>query len=137
MVYAVNDYARLVGIKLGDTPEVAWEYLDDLSEVSSPLATPEFVIMAASYGAVTCLDSRTGERLWLEEFPDGFYSSPILVGENVYLMDFEGILYVFKAAREYELVSRNTLGEAAMTIPAFMPGRIFIRGEEHLFGIGK
>ncbi len=137
MVYAVNDYARLVGIKLGDAPEVVWEYLDDLAEVSSPLATPEFVIMAASFGAVTCLDSRTGERLWIEEFPEGFYSSPILVGDNVYLMDFEGVLYIFKAAREYELVSRNELGEGATTIPAFMPGHIYIRGEENLFCIGK
>ncbi len=137
MVFAVNDYARLVGINLGDTPEIAWEYLDDLSEVSSPLATPEVILMCASFGAVTCLDSRTGERLWLEDFPEGFYSSPILAGDNVYLMDFNGVVFVFKAAREYELVGQNELGENAVTIPAFMPGRIFIRGEEHLFCIGK
>jgi outer membrane protein assembly factor BamB len=136
MVYAVNDYARLVGIQLGETPEVVWEYIDDLSEVSSPLATKDIVIMAASYGTVTCFDSKTGERLWLQEFDDGFYSSPILVGDNVYLMDISGVMYVFRADEDFQLISRNELGEDAMTIPAFMHGRIYIRGEKHLFCIG-
>lgn len=137
MVFAVNDYARLAGIKLGDSAEMVWEYIDDLSEVSSPLATKEYVFMSASYGTVTCLDSKTGERLWLEEFEEGFYSSPILVGELVYLMDVRGVTYVFKADKDYQPVSRNELGENAMSIPAFMHGRIYIRGTKNLFCIGE
>ena len=137
MVFAVNDYARLVGINLGETPDVAWEYLDDLSEVSSPLAAKGFLIMAASYGTVTCFDSKTGERFWIEEFDEGFYSSPILAGDNVYLMDMSGTLYVFKADREYQLVSQNELGEMAVAIPAFMHDRIYIRGVKNLFCIGE
>jgi len=137
MVFAVNDYARLVGIKLSETPEIAWEYIDDLSEVSSPLATKDYLFMAASYGALSCFDSKTGERLWIEDFRDGFYSSPVLVGENVFLMDFTGVIIIFKADREYQLVARNELGEGAVTIPAFMHNRIYIRGDEHLFCIGE
>jgi outer membrane protein assembly factor BamB len=137
MVYVVNDYARLVAIKLGETPDVAWEYIDDLSEVSSPLATNDLVIMAASYGAVTCFDKKTGERLWIQDFKEGFYSSPVLVGDSVYLMDYSGVIYVFKAAREYQLISQHELGESAVTIPAFMYNRIYIRGEKNLFCIGE
>ncbi len=137
MVFAVNDYARLVGITLGDTPEVAWEYLDDLSEVASLLATEDLVFMAASFGTVTCLDAKSGERYWFEDFDEGFYSSPILVGDKVYLMDISGVMSVFKAAKTFELLARSELGEGAVTIPAFMPGRIYIRGDEHLFCIGK
>jgi outer membrane protein assembly factor BamB len=137
MVYAVNDYARLVGINLGETPEVAWEYLDDLSEVSSPLAAKGFLFMAASYGTVTCFDSKTGERFWIEDFDEGFYSSPILVGDNVYLMDMSGTMYVFKADKEYQLIGQNELGEMAVAIPAFMHDRIYIRGVKNLFCIGE
>jgi outer membrane protein assembly factor BamB len=136
MVYVVNDYARLAAIRLGETPEVAWEYIDDLSEVSSPLATNDLVIMAASYGAVTCFDKKTGERLWIQDFKEGFYSSPVLVGDSVYLMDYSGVIYVFKAEREYRLISQHELGEKAVTIPAFMHNRIYIRGEKSLFCIG-
>jgi outer membrane protein assembly factor BamB len=137
MVFAVNDYARLAGIRLGESAELVWEYIDDLSEVSSPLATKDFVFMAASYGTVTCFDSKTGERFWIEEFDEGFYSSPILVGDLVYLMDMSGVTYVFKADKEYQLISQNELGEMAVSIPAFMHGRIYIRGRNNLYCIGK
>jgi outer membrane protein assembly factor BamB len=136
MVYVVNDYARLAAITLGETPNVAWEYIDDLSEVASPLATKDLVIMAASYGAVTCFESKTGERLWIQDFDEGFYSSPILVGDSVFLMDMFGVTYVFKAEKEFQLLSKNELGERAMAIPAFMHNRIYIRGEKNLFCIG-
>jgi outer membrane protein assembly factor BamB len=137
MVFVVNDYARLAGIKLGESAELVWEYIDDLSEVSSPLATKDYLIMAASYGTVTCFENKTGERLWIEEFDEGFYSSPILVGELVYLMDISGIMYVFKADKEFQLISQNDLGEMAVSIPAFMQGRIYIRGKKNLYCIGK
>jgi len=137
MVFVVNEYARMAAIKLGPEPEVAWEYLDDLSEVSSPLAAKGLVLMPASYGTVTCLDAATGEQLWFQDFDEGFYSSPVLVGDNVYLMDMMGVMYIFKAEREYQLVGQCDLGERAMTIPAFMHDRIYVRGEKHLFCIGK
>ena len=137
MVFAVNDYARLAAIKVGEAPELIWEYIDDLSEVSSPLATNDLVFMAASYGTVTCIESKTGKRLWIEEFDEGFYSSPLLVGEYVYLMDMEGVVHIFKADKEFQLISRNELGERAVTIPAFMHRRIYIRGLENLYCIGN
>ncbi len=137
IVFAVNDYARLVGIKLTETPEVVWEYIDDLSEVASPLATKELVFMAASFGTLSCFDSKTGERYWFHDFDEGFYSSPILVGDKVYCMDMFSVMYIVKAQKEFELISQNELGEHAMTIPAFMHNRIYIRGEKHLFCIGK
>ncbi len=135
-VYAVNEYARLAAIDTNNPTEVAWEYIDDLSEVSSPVAAKGLLFMPSSYGTISCFDAKTGERLWLHEHEEGFYSSPILVGENVYLMDMDGLMLIFSAAREFELLKSNSLGERAMTIPAFKHGRIYIRGEKHLFCIG-
>ena len=137
MVFAVNDYARLVGIDLSGEPSIAWEVIDDLSEVSSPVASGGLVFMAASYGALSCLDAKTGELLWIEDFDDGFYSSHILSGGNIYLMDMSGVTHIIKAAREFEVTARNPLGEKAVTIPAFMPGRIYIRGYKNLICIGS
>ncbi len=137
MVFAVNEYARLAAIKLGAAPEIAWEVIDDLSEVSSPLAANGLVFMAASYGTVTCYDAATGERHWLQEYDEGFYSSPILVGDRVYLMDMAGVTHIFKADAEFQSLGRNELGEAAMTIPAFMHDRIYIRADKHVYCIGE
>lgn len=137
MVYVVNEYARLAAIRIAPTPELIWEYEDDLSEVSSPLATSNLLFMASSYGAVTCFNNKTGEVFWNHEFEEGFYSSPVLAGEQVYLIDMAGVTQIFKADSSFQLVSQSPLGERAMTIPAFKEGQIYIRGINNLFCIGS
>lgn len=137
MVFAVNENAKLAAIKLEGTPEVLWESTDDLSEVSSPLATKDFLFVATSYGTVSCFDSKTGKRYWFQDLDNGFYSSPILVGNNVYLMDMNGVMYSFKAEKEFSLVNKCELGEKAITIPVFMHNRIYIRGSKNLYCIGE
>jgi len=137
IVFAVNEYARLVGINLEGTPEILWNYDDDLSEVSSPVATKEFLIVPTSYGTVSCLNSKTGERYWYHDFDEGFYSSPILVGENIFVMDMPGVMYIFKPAKEFSLIAKNELGERTVAVPAFMHDRIYIRGLQNLYCIGE
>ncbi|MHB9029975.1 MAG: outer membrane protein assembly factor BamB family protein, partial [Candidatus Latescibacterota bacterium] len=137
MVFAVNETAKLAAISLSGTPKVLWESKDDLAEVSSPLAAGDFVFVATSYGTVSCFDRKTGERYWFEDLPKGFYSSPVLAGNNVYLMDMEGMMYIFKTGKKYEPVSTCELGEKAVTVPAFMSGRIYIRGFQNLYCIGE
>ncbi len=137
MVFAVNEYAILAAIKLGEKPAIVWEYDEELSEVSSPVAVSGLLFMASSFGSVLCFNIENGERLWIQEFDKGFYSSPIVVGGLIYLMDMSGVTHIFKAEKQFELVSEAALGENAMTIPAFMPGRIYIRGEENLYCIGS
>jgi len=136
IVFVVNDYAKLAAIRPGDPAEILWESEDDLSEVSSPLATDEFVFVATSYGTVSCFDAKTGERYWYEDLPRGFYSSPVLAGENVYVMDLTGAMYIFRAAKTYEPVGVCELGEEAFAVPAFVRGRIYIRGKDTLYCIG-
>lgn len=137
IVFAVNEYAILAAIKLEGTPSILWDTDRDLSEISSPLATKDFVFVAASYGTVSCFDSKTGERYWYQDFLDGFYSSSVLVGDNVYVIDFTGVMYIFKAEKEFNLVNKCELGEEVYTIPVFMPGRIYIRGHKNLYCIGE
>ena len=137
MVYAVNEYARLAAIKTSAPDEMAWEFIDDLSEVSSPLASGDYLVLAASYGSLSCFNNKTGERHWIEEFDEGFYSSPILAGDRVYLINMSGKTTIFKLGETYELIKENALGENAVTIPAFMHNRIYIRAEKNLYCIGE
>ena len=136
-VFAVNDMAILAAIQPGADPQIIWEYDEDLSEASSPVATEEYLFLASGIGIVSCFDVKTGEQYWFQEFDEGFYSSPIVVGDLVYLIDKKGTTYIFKADNKYEVISESALGENAVATPAFMPGRIYIRGEKHLYCIGN
>jgi len=137
LVFAVNDLAILAAIEPSDEPEIVWEYDEDLPEASSPVATSDYLFMASGVGPVSCFDTKTGEQYWMHEFDHGFYSSPIVVGDLVYLIDKKGVTHIFKADKQFELVNEPALGENAVTIPAFMPGRIYIRGDENLYCIGN
>lgn len=137
MVFVVNEYARLAAIDVQNPEELVWEYDDYLAEVSSPLATRDFVLSATSYGSVGCFNAKTGDMLWSHDFKDGFYASPILADQRIYLMDLRGTLSVFEAFPEFKLLSQNPLGEAGVTTPAFINGRIYIRGYDYLYCIGE
>jgi len=90
-----------------------------------------------SYGAVVCYDAKSGEIRWEQEFDNGFYASPILVDEKIYLLDREGVMHIFKADKEYVDLGSPALGEKSDMSPAFADGKIYIRGEKNLYCIGK
>jgi len=137
MVFALNEYASLVGIKLGDNPEVAWEDYDYLSDVPSPVATDKYLIVSTSYGLIACYDTQTGEKFWEAEFDNSIYASPLIAEGKVFLIDKQGIMHIFKVDKKYESIAELPLGEGSVCTPAFSDGRIYIRGEKHLFCIGK
>ncbi len=137
IVYAVNEYAKLIAIKTGETPEIIWESDDYLSDVPSPVATPKLLFMATSYGAVICYDAKNGEIFWEQEYDNGFYSSPMLAEGKIYLMDMTGIMHIFSAENTFVSLGDSPIGEDCMTTPAMADGKIYIRGNEHLFCIGK
>lgn len=137
VVFAVNEYAILVAIKIGETSEILWESDEYLSDVPSPVATSELLFMATSYGVVVCYNAKTGEIYWESEYDNGFYSSPMMVDDKIYLIDMQGIMHIFKVDKEFVLVGESELGETCMTSPAFTDGKIYIRGNKHLFCIGN
>lgn len=136
-VFAANEYAMLVAIKPGRDAEVVWEDNEYLPEVSSPVANEELVFIATSFGAVAAYDANNGELVWDHDFDYGFYASPILVGDNVYLLDQAGVMQIFKASRSFSLVAESSLGEKSDCTPAFSENKIYIRGEENLYCIGQ
>ena len=135
MVFVANAYVRLAAIDI-ERQAVAWESAVDLPDVASPLATHRHLFLGTSSGIVTCYDSRLGTQLWQQEFDNGFYASPVLVGDTVYWMDQSGVMHIFRAAAAYEELGRPALGEKSVCTPAFVGRRIYIRGEKNLFCIG-
>lgn len=116
---------------------ILWTAEDGLPDISSPLATDEFVFLATTGGMLTCYAAKDGKRLWEEDLDANFRSSPSLVGNRVYLLSEKGVMFIFEAAREYRQIGRCELGEGANTCPAFLDGRIYIRAKKNLYCIGR
>lgn len=136
MVFAANEYAKLVGIKLGGAPEIVWEADEFLPEVASPLAVNGLLYVATSYGVLACYDAKSGEKQWEQDYGGSFYASPIYADGKVYITDMTGKTYIVKATRDYQLVGTPELGEKSVCSPIFQDGKVYLRGMNNLYCIG-
>jgi len=137
LVFATNEYARLVAVEPKPDTEYTWEDDEYLSEASSPVAHDGLLYLATSYGVLVCYDAKTGEKQWEKEFDEGFYSSPMIADGKLYIIDLGGICHIIKADRTGTVVGDPELGEGGFALPAFADGVIYLRGYEHLYCIGQ
>jgi outer membrane protein assembly factor BamB len=138
IIFVANEYAKASALKLtGGTPKTLWTYDEYLPEISSPVAAENLFFIATSSGDVVCLDAATGKANWEQTFKKGFSSSPVLVGDRVYAIDISGGVHIFGAEAEYKEIGTIAMGEPVFATPAFMDGRIYIRGEKTLYCVGK
>jgi outer membrane protein assembly factor BamB len=141
-VYATNAYAKLVAIRpdgQGDVTQtnIAWSADSGLPDICSPLTNGDLLFLLQTYGLMTCYDAKTGQIVWDNDFAETFNASPSLVGDKVYLLTADGLMIIIKADRKLEEVARYDIGEKTNSTPAFLDGRIYIRGKENLYCIGK
>jgi outer membrane protein assembly factor BamB len=54
----------------------------------------------------------------------------------LYLASEDGDVFVVKAGRQYELLSRNTMGQPLMATPALAQGMLIVRGENAIYALG-
>jgi outer membrane protein assembly factor BamB len=129
---------RLDGAR-GDlsSSNVVWKNKKANAFLPSPLLYGNRLFVPADRGFVTCLDARTGKQVWKERVGEHFYASPVGGAGHVYFAMKEGAVKVVRADSEFEIVADNDMGESLVASPAISNGQIFLRGEKHLFCIGK
>jgi outer membrane protein assembly factor BamB len=105
-------------------------------EVSSPVYHDGFLYIATTFAVLASFDAATGDFVWEFDAEDSFYSSPVIADGKLYVFDTNGKAYIFRPGREPELIASPELGERVYATPAFANGRIYIRGNKHLYCIG-
>jgi len=137
LVFATNEYARLIAVKPEAGAEYLWENDEYLAEVASPVAYNGLLYVATSYGVLVCYDMKTGEKVWEKEYGDGFYSSPMVADGKLYIADMGGTTHIIRTDRAGTVVSQPALGEPVYSLPVFADGMVYLRGESGLYCIGK
>jgi outer membrane protein assembly factor BamB len=128
----------LSGLGNTDAPQRVWENRKDFPYVPSPVARGEHVYFVNDAGFAGCYHARTGKRVWFERLAEsGFHASPLVIDGKVYATSIAGDVYVFAAEPTFRLIARNELGEVVRATAAIADGRLYIRGNRHLYCIGK
>jgi outer membrane protein assembly factor BamB len=121
-----------------DSAQVLWRYNKGSAYVPSPILYDGHVYLLTDKGLLTCLDARTGEVRYegaRPPVPASFMASPVAVNGHLLLMSQDGDTFVVKAGKHFEVVGTNPLGEPISASAAVAAGRLYIRGEKHLFAI--
>jgi len=142
LIFAVEPDARLIAIRAdgqGDVTEthIAWDNDEWGPNICSPVSNGELVFLLASEGLLACYKNSDGTKLYEHDLRENFMASPSLVGDKLYLLTEKGVMLIIQAGPEYKELTKCELGEKCYASPAFVDGRIYIRGLENLYCIGN
>ena len=105
--------------------------------------TPSFVEKAGylylvdDTGSLTCRDGKSGKLQWRKKIPGNFSSSPVLIGNKLYLATEDGVVYVTEVSPSgVEILFELEMEERIFASPALIDGALFLRSEENLWKIG-
>ena len=119
---------------------VAWRKTGRGSYMPTPLIYGDIVYVLGNAGLFDAYDLTTGAEIYrerLEHGGSGFSASPVASDGRIYLSSEDGDIFVVRSGRTFELLAKNPMGEPLMSTPALASGTMIVRGEKHLFAIGK
>ena len=140
--YTVAQYAALYALQMdgrGDVTDsgVAWKVRRGLTDAPSPVGNGDYLLQVKSSGFLTCFDAQEGQLVWKKRLENSVWASPTLAGDTVYLPGAEGTTFMFELGDSFQMKSTATIGEKIDASPAFLDGKIYLRGKKHLFCISS
>jgi outer membrane protein assembly factor BamB len=118
---------------------IAWSKIRRGPYMPTPLIYGDVLYVLSNSGILDAYELATGRDLYRQRLPHsggGFSASPVAADGRLYLAAEDGDVFVVRARSEFELIGRNPMGELLMATPALSDGRMYVRGERHLFAIG-
>lgn len=141
-IFVIEPYTAMVAIRpdgKGDVTKthIDWSIDDGTPDISCPVSNGEFIFLLTTEGLLTCYKTADGAKLWERDLEQNFLASPSLVGDRLYMLDEKGVMYIAEVGTEYKELAKCELGEECYASPAFMDGRIYIRGKDNLYCMGS
>lgn len=113
---------------------IVWQTSKNVPHTPSLLLQDDLLFMVSDRGMASCLKARTGEVVWSERHAASNYSSsPILVGDRIFLASEEGNGLVLQMGPQYKVLGRNPLKERVFASFAVVGNSLYIRGESNLY----
>ena len=124
---------RPAGAK-GDATEsnVVWTLKKGAPHTPSVVVVENSLFCVSDAGIASCVDALTGEVAWSERLAGNFSASPIVSEGKIYFQNETGSTFVVRAAKTFELLATNELGERTLASPAPAEGALFVRTETRL-----
>lgn len=147
VVVAMGGYSgSTVAVKMGGSGDVTethrlWHEPRDKGHIGSGVIKGGHIYILATNGIARCVELRTGKEVFSERLTGSgakneSWSSMILAGDRLYVLNQNGDTFILRAAPKFEKLAMNPLGDGLTNAShAISDARIFIRTHAHLWCI--
>ncbi|MPZ17609.1 MAG: PQQ-binding-like beta-propeller repeat protein [Luteitalea sp.] len=142
VIYASRGYRSgpYAAIRTGGRGDIAashvlWNVPTGAPYIASLVYYDGLLYMAGDVGVVTCIDAKTGERVWQERIDGIFTASPVAGDGKIYLVSETGETIVMRAGRTPDLLARNPIDGRLLASPAISGGWLFLRTDDSLVAV--
>ena len=124
---------------LTNSSEIAWQLNRGTPYVPSPLLWGDELYLLDDQHFFSCFDAKTGQRHYKLRIPGGpnFSASPVAAKNRIYLASEEGRTFVIQRGTTPKILATNVLNDEFYASPVIVDDKIYLRGKEFLYCIGK
>ena len=116
---------------------VVWQQQEGTPDTCSPVVWGELIFFISDNGIARCHDAHTGQLRWTQRLKGSYKASPIAAEARVYFVNTEGLCTVISAAPRFDKLLENKLNDEFIASPTVSDGKIFLRGKNSLYCIGR
>jgi outer membrane protein assembly factor BamB len=127
----------IIAIRMA-TGEVAWKLERGSSYTPTPIVYDGILYVCVDNGVLGAYDAATGARVYQQRIAadsGGFSASPVAAAGRLYFASEDGVVYVIRAGRTFELLARNDMGEMCLATPAISGDLLLVRTRTHLVAL--
>ena len=136
-----------MGVRAGGKGDVTtthqlWTRAKEKQRIGSGVLANGYVYVLNEDGVAQCIEAKRGKVTWEERLrgPGGngkSWSSMVVAGDKLYVINQSGDAFILRAAARYQLLAVNSLGEMTQSSMAFSEREIFVRTYKALWCISK
>ena len=107
--------------------------------MQTPLVYGDYLFNLRGNGFLTCFEATTGKVMYKQSMgvSGGVTASGIASGGKLYFTSENGDVFVIQAGPEYQLLSKNSMGDLCMATPAISDGILFFRTKNYLIAVSE
>jgi outer membrane protein assembly factor BamB len=118
---------------------IAWSIKRGGAYMQTPLIYGDYLYNLRGNGSLTCYHATSGELMYKVNLgvSGGVTASGVVSEAKLYFTAENGEVFVVEAGPEYNLLSKNSMGDLCMATPAISDGILFFRTRSYVVAVSE
>ncbi|MGH9384501.1 MAG: PQQ-binding-like beta-propeller repeat protein [Vicinamibacterales bacterium] len=114
-----------------------WHFEKIRRSISTAAIKEGLIYLADFSGFLHCLDLKTGQPYWTHDLFAAIWSSPMIIGDKVYIGDEDGDLLVLQHGKTLKVLSEQNMGSSVYSTVVPANGALFVMNRNQLYALAQ